>query len=98
MDTSLAPATPAHAGPALHTASPWPVFFTACIAVFLVSVDGTVLFAAFAALRRSFEGSSAAELSWVLNAYTVVCAALLVPADADEARDAQQAIHLSRQA
>jgi len=80
MDTSLAPATPAHAGPALHTASPWPVFFTACIAVFLVSVDATVLFAAFAALRQSFEGSSAAELSWVLNAYTVVYAALLVPA------------------
>ena len=77
MDTSLAPALPA---PTAHASSPWPVFFTACIAVFLVSVDATVLFAAFAALRHSFEGSSAAELSWVLNAYTVVYAALLVPA------------------
>lgn len=39
-----------------------------------------MLFAAFDALRRSFEGSSAAELSWVLNAYTVVYAAMLIPA------------------
>lgn len=60
--------------------SPWQVFFVASIAVFLVSIDGTVLFAAFAALRDGFPGSSAAGLSWVLNAYTVVYAALLVPA------------------
>lgn len=38
-----------------------------------------MLFAAFDALRRSFEGTSAAELSWVLNAYTVVYAAMLIP-------------------
>jgi EmrB/QacA subfamily drug resistance transporter len=56
------------------------VFFVASIAVFLVSIDGTVLFAAFAALRNGFPQSSAADLSWVLNAYTVVYAALLVPA------------------
>lgn len=61
-------------------ASPWPVFFVASIAVFLVSIDGTVLFAAFAALHRGFPQSTAADLSWVLNAYTVVYAALLVPA------------------
>lgn len=61
-------------------ASPWPIFFTACAAVFLVSVDATVLFAAFSQLVSSFEGSSAADVSWVLNAYTVVYAAMLVPA------------------
>jgi MFS family permease len=60
--------------------SPWPVFFVASIAVFLVSIDGTVLFAAFAALRDGFPQSTAADLSWVLNAYTVVYAALPVPA------------------
>lgn len=38
-----------------------------------------MLFAAFDALRRSFEDSSATELSWVLNAYTVVYAAMLIP-------------------
>lgn len=69
--------------PARHSkasTSPWPVFFVASIAVFLVSIDGTVLFAAFAALRNGFPQSTAADLSWVLNAYTVVYAALLVPA------------------
>jgi EmrB/QacA subfamily drug resistance transporter len=59
---------------------PWPVFFVASIAVFLVSIDGTVLFAAFAALRSGFPHSTAADMSWVLNGYTVVYAALLVPA------------------
>lgn len=63
-----------------RAASPWPTFWIASSAVFLVSLDGTMLFAAFDALRHSFAGSSAAELSWVLNAYTVVYAAMLIPA------------------
>jgi len=45
----------------------------------LVALDTTMLFAAFDALRRSFENTAAAELSWVLNAYTVVYAAMLIP-------------------
>ncbi|AKJ26697.1 MFS transporter [Caldimonas brevitalea] len=61
-------------------ASPWPVFGIAAVAVLLVSVDSTVLFAAFSALRRAFHGTDASDLSWVINAYTVVYAALLVPA------------------
>jgi EmrB/QacA subfamily drug resistance transporter len=70
-----------HAGPMTAAPTrPWPVFAVASIAVFLVSLDGTVLFAAFGALRSGFPGSTAADLSWVLNAYTVVYAALLVPA------------------
>lgn len=59
---------------------PWSVFWVASIAVFLVSLDGTLLFAAFGALRVGFPDVSAAGLSWVLNAYTVVFAALLIPA------------------
>ncbi|NVB77003.1 MAG: MFS transporter [Kofleriaceae bacterium] len=60
--------------------SPWRTFAIACVAVFLVSIDSTVLYAAFPALRAAFPSASAADLSWVLNAYTVVFAALLVPA------------------
>ena len=60
--------------------SPWPAFGAACSATFLVSLDTTMLFAAFDALRQSFVGTSAAELSWVLNSYTVVYAAMLIPA------------------
>ena len=68
-------------GVATGTASmPWGVFLVSSIAVFLVSMDGTLLYAAFGAVRAGFPGSTAADLSWVLNAYTVVYAALLVPA------------------
>ena len=49
------------------TSSPWPVFFTARVAGFLVSIDSTVLFAAFARLRQSFPETSAADATWMLN-------------------------------
>ena len=65
-----------------HTdaASPWPTFWIASVAVFLVSLDTTMLFAAFRAVRAGFPGTSAADMSWVLNGYTVVYAAMLIPA------------------
>ncbi len=66
--------------PAATPASPWPVFWIASVAVFLVSLDTTMLFAAFRAVRAGFPGTSAADMSWVLNAYTVVYAAMLIPA------------------
>jgi EmrB/QacA subfamily drug resistance transporter len=50
------------------------------LAVFAVSLDTTVLFVAFPAIRESFRDASAAQLSWVLNAYTIVFGSLLVPA------------------
>ncbi|UEP51704.1 MFS transporter [Burkholderia ambifaria] len=63
-----------------NAVSPWPVFWIASVAVFLVSIDVTVLYAAFPALRLAFPDAHPASLSWVLNAYTLVFAALLVPA------------------
>ena len=60
--------------------APWPVFWVASIAAFLVSLDATMLYAAFGALRAGFPEATAADLSWVLNAYTVVYAAALIPA------------------
>jgi EmrB/QacA subfamily drug resistance transporter len=70
------PAIPSHA----PAASPWPVFWVASVAAFLVSLDSTMLYAAFGALRSGFPNATAADLSWVLNAYTVVYAAMLIPA------------------
>lgn len=67
----MRPATPA---------SPWPVFWVASIATFLVALDTTMLFAAFDPLRHAFPAASAADLSWVLNAYTVLYATMLIPA------------------
>ena len=60
--------------------SPWIVFIVASSAVILVSIDGTMLFSVFGSLRASFPQSTAAEMSWVINAYTIVYAATLIPA------------------
>ena len=60
--------------------SPWIVFWVSSIAVFLVSLDTTMLYAVFGTLRAGFPDATAAGLSWVINAYTVVYAALLIPA------------------
>lgn len=62
-----------------RTTSPWTAFRVASVAAFLVSLDATMLYAAFGALRAGFPEASAAHLSWVLNAYTVVYAAALIP-------------------
>lgn len=60
--------------------SPWRTFWIASAAVFLVLLDTTAVVAAYASLREHFGGVSVASLSWTLNAYTVLFAALLVPA------------------
>ena len=59
--TTMAPApgAPAHQ---LH-ASPWSVFWVASMATFLVSLDGTMLYSAFGALRAGFPDASAADMS-----------------------------------
>lgn len=58
----------------------WPVFWVASAAVFIVGLDSTMLFAAFASIRASFPAASAADLSWVINAYSIAYAAMLIPA------------------
>ena len=81
---NASPATTVEGAPhrASTTPSPWPIFWIASIAVFLVSLDTTMLFAAFRAVREGFPGTSAADMSWVLNGYTVVYAAMLIPPEA----------------
>ncbi|HEX8744984.1 MAG TPA: MFS transporter [Thermoleophilaceae bacterium] len=48
--------------------------------VFLASLDLFIVNIAFPDIARDFEGSSLADMSWILNAYAIVFAALLVPA------------------
>lgn len=76
--TAIAIATLGTTAPPLR--SPWTTFGLVAVAVFLVSLDATIVLAAFPALRDAFAGTSPAALSWVLNAYTITYAALLVPA------------------
>lgn len=62
------------------TPGAWRVFTIACIAVFMVSLDTTILYAGFSNILQSFPASTAADLSWAMNAYSIVYAAMLIPA------------------
>lgn len=52
----------------------------ASLATLATFLDTTILFVAFPDISSTFSDTGAAELSWVLNAYTIVFAALLIPA------------------
>jgi EmrB/QacA subfamily drug resistance transporter len=52
----------------------------ASLATLATFLDTTILYVAFPDITATFTDTSAAELSWVLNAYTIVFAALLIPA------------------
>jgi EmrB/QacA subfamily drug resistance transporter len=57
----------------------WRAFLLVAPAIFITFLDMFIVNIAFPDILRDFEGSSISELSWVLNAYTIVFAALLVP-------------------
>jgi EmrB/QacA subfamily drug resistance transporter len=61
----------------LHARRSLTIASLATLATFL---DTTILYVAFPDISATFDGTSASELSWVLNAYTIVVAALLIPA------------------
>src|SRR5579859_3135091 len=50
------------------------------LAVFMSSLDLFIVNLAFPYIGREYRGTSLGSLSWVLNAYTIVFAAVLVPA------------------
>ncbi len=52
----------------------------ASLAVLATFLDTTILYVAFPDIIATFSNTSASELSWVLNAYTIVFAAMLIPA------------------
>ena len=58
----------------------WQVLLVTSVAVFMSFLDVTIVNIAFPGIRDSFAGSSLARLSWILNAYSIVFAAALVPA------------------
>lgn len=60
------------------TTAPGTVLAVASLGVFMAFVDATIVNIAFPNLERSFPHSSLAELSWVLNAYNIVFAALMI--------------------
>jgi EmrB/QacA subfamily drug resistance transporter len=58
----------------------WKVLAVTAVAVFMGFLDVTIVNVAFPELEREFDDASRADLSWVLNAYNILFAALLVPA------------------
>jgi EmrB/QacA subfamily drug resistance transporter len=58
----------------------WRVFTIVSVGVFMAGLDLFIVNIAFPDIRRDFDGTSLAGLSWILNAYAIVFAALLVPA------------------
>jgi EmrB/QacA subfamily drug resistance transporter len=58
----------------------WQVLLVTAVGVFMSFLDTTIVNIAFPDIRTSFPGSSLSGLSWILNAYSIVFAAALVPA------------------
>jgi EmrB/QacA subfamily drug resistance transporter len=56
------------------------VLLLTAAAVFMAYLDLTIVNVAFPAFQRDFQQASLVTLSWVLNGYAIVFAALLVPA------------------
>lgn len=58
----------------------WKVLTLVSVGVFMVSLDLFIVNVAFPKIEANFHGSSISSVSWVLNAYAIVLAALMVSA------------------
>lgn len=58
----------------------WQVLLVVTAGAFLANLDLFIVNIAFPAIQADFPGAGLSELSWVLNGYAIVFAALLVPA------------------
>src|SRR3954447_14134759 len=64
----------------MRMARRWYVLLVTSVAVFMSFLHLAIVNIAFPDIRASFPGTSVSGLSWVLNAYSIVFAAFLVPA------------------
>jgi EmrB/QacA subfamily drug resistance transporter len=58
----------------------WKVLIITSVGLFMAGLDLFIVNIAFPDLAADFNGTSLSSLSWVLNAYAIIFAALLVPA------------------
>jgi EmrB/QacA subfamily drug resistance transporter len=58
----------------------WLITAIVCAGVFMASLDLFIVNIAFPSIERSYGGASLSSLSWIVSGYSIVFAALLVPA------------------
>ena len=58
----------------------WLVTLIVCSGVFMSSLDLFIVNIAFPSIAKNYSGSSLSSLSWIVSGYSIVFAALLVPA------------------
>ena len=74
---------------------PGKVLSVTSLATFAAALDTSIMFMAFPDIGRTFSDVSRADLSWVINAYTIVFAALLLPAGRMADRVGRKRVFLS---
>lgn len=63
-----------------HSRRSGPILLVLSVAAFMASLDVFIVNVAFDDIGKDFPAAGISDLSWVLNAYTIVYAAFLVPA------------------
>ncbi|MCW2495086.1 MFS transporter [Jatrophihabitans sp.] len=79
MTTQSEATVPIDVLPAVRVRSPRAILAVLSLAAFMASLDVFIVNVAFDKIGESFHGSSISDVSWVLNAYAIFYAALLVP-------------------
>jgi EmrB/QacA subfamily drug resistance transporter len=70
--------TPAEGRPAGHARSPWAVLAVLCLGLFMILLDGTIVNIAIPHIQ-SYYDTTYSNIEWVMNAYILAFAVLLVP-------------------
>src|SRR5436190_20024288 len=73
----------------------WKILSITSVALFMASLDLFIVNLALPSIARDFDNASLSNLSWVLNAYAIVFAALLIPAGRVADRIGRKRVFLS---
>ena len=76
--TTTTPVTPAEPRPAGAARNPWAVLAVLCLGLFMILLDGTIVNIAIPHIQ-SYYDTTYSNIEWVMNAYILAFAVLLVP-------------------
>lgn len=69
---------PSHPSTVPANRSPWAVFAIAAVGGYITALDLSIVNVAFAEIAHTYAGSSRADVAWVVTAYNIMFASLLV--------------------